>query len=73
MLKIIDSVDLKELEKFGFEFKEETGKWIWFSSLFEYIFVYSWNKKISIDSINGKASSVLIDLFQAGLVEKVEG
>ena len=71
MLKIKDNVDLKELEKFGFEFRENNGKWLWFSNLFEHIFVCSWNREISIESINGKASSILFDLIQAGLVEKV--
>lgn len=29
MLKIKDSVDLKELEKFGFEYEEEDGEKYW--------------------------------------------
>ena len=72
MLKIRNDVDLKELEKFGFEFNEDTGRWVLHHSLFEYIFVSSWNRKFSIESINGKASSTLIDLYEAGLIEKVE-
>lgn len=71
MLKIKDNVDLKELEKFGFKFNESIGKWYFENlSMFEYIYINSWNRKIIVDSINGIATSVLFDLIQAGLVEK---
>ena len=73
MLKIKDNVDLKKLEKFGFGYREDTGKWSWNYSLFEYIFICSWNRKIEMESLCGKAGSVLIDLYEANLVEKVEG
>ena len=72
MLKIKDNVDLKELEKFGFKFNEIIGKWYFETrSMFEYIYINSWNRIIVVDSIKGIASSVLFDLIQAGLVEKV--
>lgn len=73
MLKIKDSVDLKELEKFGFELKE-------------YSYVYNTCKQkdglsgftIDIDdrfinnysSVSRKNLDVIYDLIQAGLVEK---
>lgn len=72
MLKIKDDVDLKELEKFGFKYRDDDGRWFWSGkSLCEYLCVYCWNRKIAIESIKGEASLLLIDLYNAGLVEKV--
>ena len=72
MLKIKEEVDLKELEKFGFE-TEDDG-FIWCEphediviNTQRYILVYG-------DDEEGNYSlDVLYDLIQAGLVEKVEG
>ena len=79
MLKIKDSVDLKELEKTGLKFNEENGRYEYIerNSYGEtYIFINSWNKKILF--VQGKnydniCLEILYDLIQAGLVEKVEG
>ena len=86
MLKIKDNVDLKELEKFNFEYREdddeEDGKW------------HYWcpkdNSNLSIDVINELNSklirviddggfgfskedlNIIYDLIKADLVEKVD-
>ena len=76
MLKIKDSVDLKELEKFGFEkFNNGCGT----------VGVYNKLERVSIVFIDkegdtkkerhiycGISHNTLFDLIQAGLVEKVE-
>ena len=69
MLKIKDNVDLKELEKFGFECNEK-GQYEKTNTL-----IYK-NRKISGKSINSGWSKMyvayeLFDIIQAGLVEKV--
>lgn len=71
MLKI-KADKMKDLEKFRFKFKEDIGKWILDYNLFDYIFICSWNRKIQMESLEGKASSVLIDLYKADMVEVVE-
>ena len=71
MMKIKED-KMKDLEKFGFKFKEDIGKWVLHYNLFDYIFICSWNRKIQMESLEGKASSVLIDLYKAGMVEVVE-
>ena len=79
MLKIKEDVDLKELEKFGFEFdkydyyydfrpyKENDGS---------YLLIRKDTRELYTDYVElehiGKAVSILYDLIQAGLVEKVE-
>ena len=78
MLKIKDNVDLKELEKFGFEFDRGTayeikkdGTYICVSECdlkelwFDIPDFVGYNKSIH------KIGDVLFDLIQAGLVEKV--
>lgn len=78
MLKIKDSVDLKELEKFTLKFNEENGRYEYIGRNFNgktYIFINSWNRKILF--VKGKnyddiCLRILYDLIQAGLVEKVE-
>lgn len=62
MLKIIDSVDLKKLEKFGF---------VEYSTMYFCDFV-SVDKDTRIISETDNLGLVY-DLIQAGLVEKVEG
>ena len=72
MLKIKEEVDLKELEKFGFENDKKT-----------YILNNPFNIAILMIGIKDKnivilhgdtqTGETLYDLIQAGLVEKVEG
>ena len=79
MLKIKDNVDLKELEKFGFVEHSIVGQ-------IKYEFVFKIGKQeiynIKIDnkriirfnqfSVNNELPSIIYDLIQAGLVEKVK-
>lgn len=81
MLKIKDSVDLNELEKFGFKKAKTTNG-------FTYYYPIAWNyglyveltvnidKTISLDvnyeDFYTENIDILFDLIQAGLVEKVE-
>ena len=80
MLKIKDNVDLKELEKFGFEYREYSLE----SSNYRF-YDFTPNNSISVIQIeitsrliylndNNKYDglSKIYDLIQAGLVEKVE-
>ena len=78
MLKIKDNVDLKELEKFGFEIKscfiDKYGKTMY---AYEFLVISRTTKELSIssgvDEVNGDKEIVkLFDLIQAGIVEKVE-
>lgn len=79
MLKIKDNVDLKELEKFGFNPHVIVGKVLY---KFEEIigFQVVWNIKIDEDrilhfnqlSVYSEIPSVIYDLIKADLVEKVE-
>ena len=70
MLKIKDGTDLKELEKFGFQFRPETE-----NSTDEYekitkdgsTVVFTWNREIFCQDLD-----VIWDLIQANLVEKVK-
>lgn len=82
MLKIKDNVDLKELEKYGFEYKENkrllhNSVWNWEDWLIvkgskkEQIYIRGFNKReITVKSTCGEAIDKLYDLIQAGLVEK---
>lgn len=81
MLKIKDNVDLKELEKFGFEYDEElserddkcyscTEKW-------QKVLLFENDRDVRIyetiwDSNCQFVNNVLYDLIKADLVEKVE-
>ena len=72
MLKIKDNVDLKELEKFGFDLEQTKDKedliWGFDSGLL----FYKESKRILIPWNNQNfAVDTLYDLIQAGLVEKV--
>ena len=77
MLKIKDTVGLKELEKFGFKFYEKGEYSCWCIGCMEhglYIAIYS-NRKIEVDEESSgelEPMDILYDLIQAGLVEKVE-
>ena len=65
MLKIKDSVDLKELEKFGFK-KTENSDWKHMNKERE-IYVVSNDYDIGISK---DTTDKLYDLIQSGLVEK---
>ena len=80
MLKIRDDVDLKELEKFGFEYREYSSE----SSNYRF-YDFTPNNSISVIQIeitsrliylndNNKYDglSKIYDLIQSGLVERVE-
>ena len=75
MLKIKNNVDLKELEKFGFELKED--EWEYNTCKQEDGFS---GFTVDIDdrlinnysSVSRKNLDVIYDLIEAGLVEKVE-
>lgn len=77
MLKIKNNVNLKELEKFGFQFDDNIGVWLYLDKSLlckTYIKINSWNRKIQIKiafNCFELVPSVLYDLIQAGLVEKV--
>lgn len=78
-LKIIDSVDLKELEKFGFVYQpEQKNQWEHYAYVAKTedevyptlrCFVYCDDRRIGT---NTNKIDVLFDLIMAGLVEKVE-
>ena len=73
MLKIKDSVDLKELEKFGFDLEQAKDKddliWGFDSGLLFYkdsrVIILPWNNQDT-------ALNTLYDLIKADLVEKEE-
>ena len=87
MLKIKDNVDLKELEKFGFEINFVTGvykKELKSSYMDNYYIEVQKSRRIIIEtrikdeyirnlkSTNTNELDVIYDLIQTGLVEKVE-
>ena len=86
MLKIKDDVDLKELEKFGFEYEKAHGinseRYIYTDDCeTQRIEVSVEDKEIFVEDISGsyylgaivdETLTVLYDLIQAGLVEKVK-
>ena len=78
MLRIKKEVDLKELEKFGFEFNENNGKYEYVERNcdgFTYISIKSWNRNILFEQekeYDHNCLNILYDLITAGYVEKVE-
>lgn len=79
MLKIKNNVDLKELEKFGFDLRassiEGIGTFDWTDRFVDDYFgqliaddLYIWDTE---RTIFGNNLDLLFDLIQAGLVEKV--
>lgn len=86
MLKIKDDVDLKELEKFGFKLDGNTYKYFIARNKCVYVCIYdrklirpelpvihSRIKEIFTSSKPyQKLSSIMYELYKAGLVEKVE-
>ena len=83
MLKIKDNVDLKELEKYGFEEYEGGENYYcdlipYTEQLHAYLEVIVSNRELKVlDYVDydyhNKAIEKLFDLIQAGLVEKVLG
>lgn len=83
MLKIKDNVDLKELEKFGFEFYKNGYERLYapcnflrimpFEPYARQIYIYQNTLFGGINYKLLKDESIVSDLIQAGLVEKVEG
>jgi len=80
MLKIKDNVDLKELEKFGFELDEDLEAWVFRNDVSDEILaVQTGNKYIYFELWKiGFAGAIvedllfkLFDIIKAGLVEKV--
>ena len=79
MLKIKDNVDLKELEKFGLEFRPNFYKEKECYVIYKQDRYGQYYVKLSINvhtrlirvSVSTKIINVLFDLIQAGLVEKV--
>lgn len=80
MLKIKNNVDLKELEKFGFDLRASSIEGVgtfdytdWFvDDNFGYLIADGleiWDKERTISGYN---LDLLFDLIQAGLIEKVE-
>lgn len=81
MLKIKDNIDIKELEKFGFEVNckypiycaqittTQSIGWQTYTSLD--IGVFNNTREIILNDTD--KIDILFDLIQAGLVEKVEG
>ena len=86
MLKIKNNVDLKELEKFGYEYKEENydgeGKWHYYEKNRMYITEleedFPQNERIintevsKFDGFDDEDIETLYDLIKADLVEKVD-
>lgn len=83
MLKIKDNVELKELEKFNFEYDEDNDYWFYyaFTELDEQsevrYYIDNKDRRISVGFdmyVNPyKILDKAYDLIQAGLIEKVEG
>ena len=79
MLKIRDDIDLKELRKYGFKFKDYTGKYEYYNGSYVVIYIKSWNREISIQYLKDTLQEyehdlepVIYNLIKDGLVEKVD-
>lgn len=77
MLKIRDGVDLKELEKYGFEYQKETGYYeVNFSYNTEGFDGLSISERSRIiycyTNYVGKPQHILYDLIKADMVEKID-
>lgn len=70
MLKIRDDVDLKELEKFGFQYGYDCT-YIWENRYDVKCIIIDCNTREIVNYGDKNANIVLYDLIQAGLVEKV--
>lgn len=80
MVKIKDDVDLKKLEKLGFIYNDNTGKYIkcQTGNIDMQLIIRTWDRKIYTftntycESIRDtELMEVIYDLIQAGLIEKV--
>ena len=80
MLKIKENVDLKELEKFGFELNG--NEWylkqledidIFIKPISKVIIIACYEEPDSSVALHVKEIDTIYDLIQAGLVEKVSG
>ena len=74
MLKIKDNVDLKELEKFGFEYYDygDNHDYYMYPDIKEYaIYIFVPDRQIMVDKFYDRHLTVLYDLIKADLVEKV--
>ena len=78
MLKIKDNVDLKELEKYGFEYDDYSGQYKICERNINgsnYIYINVWNRKILFRQdkpLDKGCLNVLYDLIKADLIEKVD-
>ena len=74
MLKIKDNVDLKELEKYGFDLEQTKDEFDQIWAFDSNLFFYKDSKSIMIPwNEQEKCLDTLYDLIKDGLVEKVEG
>ena len=80
MLKIKDDIDLKELEKFKFKFRDYSGRYEYYNKSYVVIYINSWNREIfikymqdTLEQYMHPLEDVIYDLIQAGLVDKVNG
>lgn len=77
-LRIKDSVDLKELENFGFKYNDYSGQYKICERNIDgatYVYINVWNRKILFrqdKSLDKKCLNALYDLIKAGLIEKVD-
>ena len=73
MLKIKDNVDLKELEKFGFDLEQTKDEFDQVYGFDKGLLFYKDSKTIILPWNNqNTALDTLYDLIKAGLVEKVD-
>lgn len=75
MLKIKDNIDLKELEKFGFEIENRyipKHYYYRYNNRFAYLLkINIETKRLILNSLNKDTLDKIFDLIQAGLVEKI--
>ena len=78
MLKVKDSVDLKELEIYGFKYNDYSGQYKICERNIDgatYIYINVWNKKILFrqdKSLDKECLNALYDLIKADLIEKAD-
>lgn len=71
-LRIKDSADLKELEKFGFKKNEYSHLLVYRKEEHDFACIDIRNKNYEILDLCNLTYNLTYDLIQAGLVEKVE-
>lgn len=73
MLKIVDNIDLKELEKYGFDLEQTKDEFDQIWGFDSNLLFYKDSKNIIIPwNEQEKCLDTLYDLIKDGLVEKVE-